>query len=81
MTKRPFKRANKFMTLFSFLISHISFISSIDSNFVSSSEPKDIKSHYALILCGFGGVCVCVGGLSQNQTSYSDWQRVNDVVG
>lgn len=40
------------MTLVSFLISHISFISSIDSNFVSSYEPKDIKPHYTVTVCG-----------------------------
>lgn len=42
------------MTLFSFLISHISLVSSIDSNFVSSYEPRDIKPHYAVAVCGMG---------------------------
>lgn len=51
ITKRLFKCANKFMTLFSFFISHISFIPSIDSNFVSSYEPKDIKPHYTVTVC------------------------------
>lgn len=54
ITKHLFECANKFMTLFSFLISHISFISSIDSNFVSTSRPKDIRPHYSVTVCGMG---------------------------
>lgn len=45
-TKPLFNYANKFMTSFSLLISCIGFIRSIDSNSVSSSAPKDIRSHY-----------------------------------
>ena len=64
--------ANKFMTSFflSFFASSICFICSIESNFVSSSPPTDIKSHYALL---------CQNSL--DLIFYLYWQWVNSTVG
>lgn len=53
-----------------FFASSICFICSIESNFVSSSTPTDIKSHYALL---------CQNSL--DLIFYLYWQWVNSTVG